>query len=141
LSLGVVVVEAPRRSGALITAECAVDQNREVFAVPGQVGNPRAYGPHSLIRDGARLVESAEDILVELRLSAGPSQPELPLVEPALTPTQRAIWSLLSLQPKHIDDVILEADLPAPDVSATLMLLEIQGVVRRLPGNAFVRLH
>jgi DNA processing protein len=142
LSLGVVVIEAPKGSGALITAECAVDQNREVFAVPGNVDNFRNQGPHALIRDGAKLVETVEDILDELR--GGPVQPSLALeeeevAEPELAPDESAVLALLSPDPKPVDDLILESSLPAARVNAALVLLEIKGMSRRLPGNAFIR--
>ncbi len=139
LSLGVVLLEAARGSGALITVSCATDQNREVFAVPGRVDDPRNQGPHGLLRDGARLVESVEDILSELRLTAEPPQSALPLEEPELTDDERRLWALLSQQPKHIDDLILESDVPPADVSATLMMLEIKGLAQRQPGNLFLR--
>lgn len=142
LSLGVVVIEAPIKSGALITVECAVDQNREVFAVPGNIENPRNRGAHALIKDGAKLVESVEDILAELR--PGPAQQRLDLdIEPAPPPelvgVEAALFALLSYDPKPIDDLILESGLPAARTSSTLTMLELKGVIRRLPGNAYVR--
>lgn len=143
LSLGVVVVEAPFGSGSLITATCAVDQNREVFAVPGNVENRLNRGPHALIKDGAKLVEGIEDILAELAPEA-PLQPRLeldpvPAAAPELSPPERALHALLGPEPKPIDDLIMEAALPAGEVSATLLTLELKGVARRLPGNAYVR--
>lgn len=143
LSLGVVVIEAPPKSGSLITVECALEQNREVFAVPGNVDNFRNRGAHALIKDGAKLVESVEDILAELR--PGDVQRTLDLeVEapppPQLAPLEATIYQFLGPDPKPIDDLILEAGLPANQVSSTLTMLEIKGVVRRLPGNAYVRL-
>lgn len=143
LSLGIVVVEAPLGSGALITADCAVDQNREVFAVPGSIENYRSRGPHALIHDGARLVESVAEILLELRLLE--SQPSLPLeVEaappPELTPDEERLYALLGTDPEAVDDLILETSLPAARVAAALMTLELKGLARRLPGNAYVRL-
>jgi len=142
LSLGVVVIEAPPKSGSLITVECALEQNREVFAVPGNVDNFRNRGAHALIKDGAKLVESVEDILAELR--PGDVQRTLDLeVEapplPQLSPIEETLHQLLGADPKPIDDLILEAGLPASQVSSTLTMLEIKGVVRRLPGNAYVR--
>jgi DNA processing protein len=142
LSLGVVVLEAPKGSGALITAECAMDQNREVFAVPGNIDNPRNYGPHALIRDGAKLVERVEDILEELRLNETQPSLDLDLEEtlPDLTPEEETLYALLDSDPKPVDDVILEASIPAARVSGLLLTLELKGVARRLPGNTFVRI-
>lgn len=142
LSLGVVVLESPKGSGALITAECALEQGREVFAVPGNIDNPRNWGPHSLLRDGAKLVESVEDILEEF--CSAPRQQALPLdleppAPPPLTPEEARLFALLSTEPLPMDDVIVETGLPAGQVSATLLLLEMKGVARRLPGNAYVR--
>jgi DNA processing protein len=141
LSLGVVVIEAPRGSGALITAECAVDQNREVFAVPGNIDNPRNRGPHALIKDGAKLVENVEDILAELRPDVQPAL-ALEVEEPAppeLTSLEAVLFALLGSDPRPVDDLILESSLPASQVSGTLLTLEIKGVARRLPGNAYIR--
>jgi DNA processing protein len=139
LTLGTIVVEAARGSGALITASCAVDQNREVFAVPGNIDNPMTQGPHALLRDGAKLVENVADILQELRLAAEAAQPPLPMAEPELADDERQIWSLLSRQPRHVDDLILASDLPVGQVNAALMMLEVKGLARRLPGSSFAR--
>lgn len=142
LSLGVVVIEAPLKSGALITVECALDQNREVFAVPGNVENFRNRGPHALIKDGAKLVESVDDILAELRPGTAQRTLDLEVEEappPDLTPAEAALLALLGADPKPIDDLILEANLPAGQVSSTLTMLELKGVARRLPGNAYTR--
>ena len=142
LSLGVVVIEAPARSGAMITASCATEQNRELFAVPGNIDNPRNGGPHALLKDGARLVETVDDILVELRLKA--DQPQLslplePLVPPQLEGDEAKIYAILTTEPLPVDDLILEAGLPAQTVTATLVMLEVKGMARRYPGNAYGR--
>lgn len=144
LSLGVVVIEAPPGSGSLITATCAVDQNREVFALPGNVDNRLNRGAHALIKDGAKLVENVEDILAELRFGQAPAQQALdldpvPAGPPELTPEEAALLALLSQDPKPVDDLILESGLPASRVSAGLLTLELKDVARRLPGNAYIR--
>lgn len=143
LSLGVVILEAPEKSGALITVDCALEQGREVFAVPGNIDNPRNRGPHARIKEGAKLVECVEDILCELQLDE--RQGTLPLeVEvapsPPLTGEESTLFALLGPEPQPVDDLILESDLPAGAVNAALLMLEMKGVARRLPGNMFVRL-
>lgn len=142
LSLGVVVIEAPEKSGSLITAECALEQGREVFAVPGNIDNFRNQGAHALLRDGAKLVQCVEDILEEL--GNGPAQHSLPLeLEPPPRPTlsgdEAKLFALLTSDPQPVDDLILETGMPAGQVSATLLFLEMKGLARRLPGNAYIR--
>jgi DNA processing protein len=143
LSLGVVVTEAPERSGALITAGLAAEQGRQVFAVPGSVNSELSRGTHGLLRDGARLAESVEDILDELDLPEMPSHDETPedVVEESsgLTGDERSILEALSLQQKHVDDIIHHCHLPSSQASAGLLMLELKGLVRRLPGNMFMR--
>ncbi len=142
LSVGIVVIEAPIGSGALITAEAALEQGREVLAVPGNVENFRNRGPHALLKDGAKLVETVEDILQELCLpiqgSLGLDVPEPPPF-PTLTPEETALYQLLDAESRPVDDLILESGMPASQVNSSLLLLEMKGVARRLPGNAFVR--
>ncbi len=146
LSLGVVILEAPSGSGALITTECAVQQNREVFAVPGNVDNFRNAGAHALIKDGAKLVETVQDILCELppETARGPLQPSLeldaPRALPELSPDETVVFGLLHEEPQPMDDLLLELELPTSRVSAALLTLEIKGLARRLPGNAYVRI-
>ena len=142
LSLGVVIIEAPKGSGALITADCAVDQNREVFAVPGQIDNPRSRGPHALIKDGAKLVESVEDILSELRLNEHQTALDLEVEAPPLPElddVEAVLFAILTADPQPVDDLILESGLPASKVSGALLMLEMKGLARRLPGNAYVK--
>ncbi len=144
-SLGVLVIESPIDSGSMITAREAGDQGRDVFAIPGPIDGGRNAGCHKLIQDGAKLVESVEDILNELGVltlthpgGAVPiSQPAAPV--PNLPPEQRIILDMLTLQPRHMDSMIGESGLTVPQVSGILTLLEMRGLARRLPGNAFVR--
>lgn len=145
LSLGVVVTEAPERSGALITANLAANQGRQVFAVPGSVNSEFSRGTHALLRDGARLVESVEDILDEVAFpEVAAEEPESPEreAEPVsadLTADERAMLDALSLQQRHVDEIIGHCRLPAERVGAGLLMLELKGLVRRLPGNMFMR--
>jgi DNA processing protein len=142
LSLGVLVVEATERSGALITTTYAAEQNREVFAVPNMIDNLRGRGPHGLIKDGAKLVETLADILVELGIpSQEPSgDGQLSMAELTLSEEEQRTLSLLSAQPCPMDDLIAESGLAAGQVSAALLMLEVKGLVRKVPGNSFVRL-
>ena len=145
LCLGVVVTEAPESSGALITANHAANQGRQVFAVPGSVNSEFSRGTHALLRDGARLVESVEDILDELSLPEfAPAEEAQPGIrEPApsadLAPDERSILDALSLQQRHVDEIIQQCELPSSRASAGLLMLELKGLVRRLPGNMFMR--
>ena len=139
LSLGTVVVEAPARSGSLITAGLAVEQGREVFAVPGDVDNPRNRGSHALIRDGAGLVETADDVLEGLgvHLETPVEHPREP--PPDLSADENAAFGALSFQPQHLDELTLATGLGVPAMSAALMLLEVKGLARRFPGGTFCR--
>ncbi len=145
LALGVVVVEATPRSGSLSTARHAVEQNREVFAVPGPVDSLCSRGCHRLIRDGARLVETIDDILEELgplgrEVQTSPTEP--PVRHPAelaLTDAERSLLGQLDDQPIGVDDLIARTGLTAAQVMATLSVLEMKRLAHRLPGHRFVR--
>jgi DNA processing protein len=144
LSLGVVVVEAAHRSGSLITARLALEQGREVFAVPGMASHYRSVGPHRLLKEGAKLVESAEDILEEIRPLIRPSwTPPAAEAENAAgiqtaTPEEAALLQTLDLHPQHIDEICRSLQWPVSQVMSILLALELKGAVRQLPGKYFV---
>src|SRR5665213_1565559 len=146
MTLGTVVVEANLTSGALITARMANDNGRQVFAVPGRVDSPRSKGCHELIKNGgAKLCESAEDILCEFeylfptsnRPSAFLDEPGLPAF--SLSPNETAIYALVDKEELSIDDVIRRSGLAPSAVSVTLLGLEMKRLVRQLPGKRFVK--
>jgi DNA processing protein len=142
VSLGVLVVEAGEKSGALITARFAAEQNREVFAIPGSIADPRSRGPHALIKDGAKLVETLDDLLVELGIprQEPADDGQLALSELTLAAEEQQVLELLSAQPRPMDDLIAESGLSPGRASAALMMLEVKGFARKLPGNSYVRL-
>jgi len=140
LSLGVVVVEAAIRSGTLITAHQALEQGRDVFAIPGRIDSPKSEGCHRLIQEGAKLVHNGADILEELALSAPASAPAIHPPAPPLPPEEGKIFSLLEVYPKNIEEIIQAARLPAHRISEILLHLELQGLVASLPGNQYQRL-
>ena len=141
MSLGVLVCQSPEASGALITAGYAAEQGKDVYAVPGNVDDERNRGCHILIKDGAKLVDSAKDILDELGLGDNEGETRqlaLP-IESLKDSNERKIASLLSLEPMQIDEIIEKSGLAAPLVSGTLTILEMKSIVKRVPGNAYVR--
>ena len=148
LSLGVLVVEGPLRSGAMITARLAAEQGRDVFALPGRADNLAARGTNQLIKDGACLVTSLEDILDELgdlgrRMAAGTEQADRPAVAPTLpdnlSKTERAILSAAADEPMTVDEVCAATELSAGEVSAALTMLQLKGLIRRIAGARFLR--
>lgn len=139
LSLGTLVVEAPAGSGALLTADIAAEQGRDVFAVPGNVTSKNSGGPHRLIQSGAKLVVDANDILDELNLTRVPVETRTVLREVApADPVEAALAALLEDAPLHIDDLCQQSGLPVTQVSSTLALMELKGLVRRLEGMQYV---
>jgi len=148
LSLGTLVTEAAQRSGSLITARLAAEQGREVFAVPGSIRNPRARGCHALIRQGAKLVETADDVLVELLpqladIVAPPRQPEaLPSAGgtgASLDEDCLRLLACMGYDPIAPDELIARSGLPAANVGSMLLLLELQGHVSSCPGGRYCR--
>src|SRR5216683_3195298 len=137
LALGVLVVEAPEKSGALITADRALKQGREVFAVPGSILSNRSTGVNRLIQDGARPVMDVKDILDALNLFLVPQHVEMQAVLPE-NDEERALLKFLSHEPCHIDELIRESELPAKDVSSTLIMMELKGMIRQVGGMQYV---
>jgi DNA processing protein len=154
----VIVVEANARSGALITARHAGEQGREVFAVPGPVDAPASAGCLELIRNGARLVRSADDVIEDLkgiatadyresgvrspepavRAESAPPPPPEPPPLPPLAPAEQRLYDALAGR-RHADELTRELELPVAELTRLLMQLEIKKVVRRMPGNFYER--
>jgi DNA processing protein len=140
LSLGVLVVEAGEVSGALITAGHALEQNREVFAVPGSVLSAASRGTNRLIQDGAKLVSGANDILQELNLTMAVQQIEVKELVPA-TETESIILQILrnlSPEPTHIDELGHQSRLPIATVSSALSMMELKGMVKQVGGMNYI---
>jgi DNA processing protein len=137
LALGVVVVEAGIRSGALITAGFALEQDRDVFAVPGNINSPASAGTNRLIQQGAKLVQRSEDILEELNLTMVPQQLAAQKIAPD-TAEEALLVNYLSDQPIHIDEIINKVELPSGLVGSTLTLMELKGLVRQVGGMNYV---
>ncbi len=139
MSLGTVVVEAPKESGALITAACALEQNREVFAVPGSVYSPTSVGPHNLLTQGAQLVGNARDIMEALQLSQVASKQKVQHQIPT-NPQEETILRLLSKEPVHVDALVARSGLNTAGVNATLTTLEMKGIIRNLGNMNYITL-
>jgi DNA processing protein len=140
LTRAVVVVEAAEKSGALITARHAAEQGREVFAVPGPVDSPFSAGTLELLRKGAKLARHAGDIIEELQGIAPIVAPAVNAAPPVeLDEMQRKIWDLLGDQRHSVDDLARHTKLPVPELTRTLMILEMKKVIKRLPGNQYER--
>ena len=142
LSRGVIVVQAPQRSGSLITARLALEQGREVFAVPGNITTLTSAGTNRLIKDGAKLVDSIDDVLIEFpdlwtrrQETAGPGEHE----EPELAERERLVYDLIGLEPVHVDDIIARADLSPTEASHVLLLLQLEDLIDEVEGGRFIR--
>jgi DNA processing protein len=145
MSLGTVVVEATRKSGSLITARLAAEQNREVFAVPGSIQSFKSTGTHKLIKQGAKLIENAQDVLEEL--SAFIDAPKVIKQQDPhrtaenlslMTPEELAVYKLLSPYPEHIDTIVRKTTVEPGKLLSILLQLELNGMVKQLPGKRFV---
>lgn len=129
MTLGTLVTEAPLKSGSLITTSFAGDYGRDVFAVPGSILSPNSEGCNKLLRDGAVVTTGAEDILRELQLGDLPEQRAVQQALP-LASEERRLLGFLSHEPRHIDDIADAADLPIAEIATTLLMMELQGLVR-----------
>ena len=155
LSLGTIVIEADSRSGALITARAALDYNREVMAVPGKIDSPNSRGTNRLIKEGAKLVDSVEDIMEALghigsRLSdyvgstaasveAKVEKPLFNISQLNLSDSEKSVFDCLNSDPVHIEQVITDSQIPPGGVNAAIVSLRLKGLIKQLPGNMFVR--
>jgi len=144
LSRGTVVVEATRNSGSLITASTALDQGREVFAVPGSIDSFKSTGSHFLIKQGAKLIENADDILAEFgffgRAAGSKSIPTHPDGTPRdMNELEKKVYEIVGDYPVHMDDIVRRGNMDAGKVAGILMKMELEGIVRQLPGRMFVR--
>jgi len=143
LSLGVLVVEAAPRSGSLITARLALEQGREVFAIPGSIHSPMSRGPHALLRQGAKLTESVPDILEELAAQLGehfqpPARDDV--LRGALDPQRQRVLEAVGFEPTAFDHLVERLDMPVDALSAALLTLELDGRIATAAGGAYQRL-
>ena len=147
LSLGTLVVEAARHSGSLITARCALDQGREIFAIPGSIHNPLARGCHQLLREGAKLVETADDVLCELKIpftkqdvtdSRRPPDTASPAAG-VLDKDYEILLDALGFDPQGIDALVERTGLASPHLASMLLILELEGRVALHPGGRYAR--
>ncbi|MCP4608867.1 MAG: DNA-protecting protein DprA [Planctomycetes bacterium] len=155
LSLGTIVIEAGLRSGALISARMAMENNREVMAMPGKIDSPVSRGTHRLIKQGAKLIESVEDVMealgyigeqLEEHVSAAAQKaaekietPLFEIKELKLSRHEKIIFEYLNKEPLHIEQIIADTDLAAGSVNAGLVSLRLKGLIKQLPGSLFVR--
>ncbi|MBS0610980.1 MAG: DNA-protecting protein DprA [Proteobacteria bacterium] len=141
LSQGTLVVEAALQSGSLITARLASEQGREVFAIPGSIHAPQSRGCHALLRQGAKLVETAQDVLEELRLPAAAAAAQAPAnaTPPPAAPAQQEVLDALGFDPLGLDALVARTGLDAATLQVRLLELELEGQVARLPGGLFQR--
>lgn len=139
ISQGVIVIEAAKRSGSLITARFALESNREVFAVPGSIFSDASQGPHALIRSGAKIATGIQDILEELQLQrTSLSEPFTPSI--ALSPIEEKLYAVLSIEPLHIDKILKTTTLDTSQVQSTLVFLEVKGLIKNIGGMHYIRI-
>lgn len=137
LSRGVVVVEAPLKSGALITADFALEQGKEVFAVPGIITSPYSKGTNRLLKEGAKVVEDAADVLEEIGVSF--SDIKISSFDNQLSFEEKIVLDELTAKPSHIDELIKKTGLPVGKIADILIKLQLKGMVKELPGKFFIK--
>jgi len=143
LSRGVVVVEAPEKSGALITARLALDQGREVFAVPGRITDETTRGVHQLIKDGAKLIEDVDDIIEEfpdMRVVLPASAPGRERERPELSPLEEKLLEALDWEPLHFDEILESTGLSHAELAHGLLQLQLKDLVKEFPGKRYAKL-
>ncbi|MGH1365512.1 MAG: DNA-processing protein DprA [Calditrichia bacterium] len=140
LSRGVLVIEAGKKSGALITTNYALEQNREVFAVPGNINSAASEGTNALIRQGAKLVLSADDIFDELPMLQKDPVHQARIIPPNLDKRERRLLEELVVDPVHIDHLVQELEESSASILSRLLKLELMGLIRQLPGKRFMRI-
>jgi DNA processing protein len=142
LSLGTVVVEAGEKSGALITADCALEQGREVFAVPGNITSSLSNGTHNLIKQGAKLVNNYRDILEEIPgiVIQETNTKEISAEKFSLSEEDQIIYKIISNEPIQIDEIIEVSKLSASKVSGILLNLELKDLIKEIEGKKFIKL-
>ncbi|MBN2424320.1 MAG: DNA-processing protein DprA [Calditrichaceae bacterium] len=143
MSYGVLITEAGAKSGALLTAMYGLDQNREIFAVPGTVVSENSKGTNKLIKEGAKLVESVDDILIELKSILNINMDSVEAKEkalPDLKGSDKLVYDFLSLEPVHIDQIAYKTGLSTSEALSVLLTLELMGHIKQLAGKMFVRL-
>jgi DNA processing protein len=142
LSRGVIVVEATMKSGSLITAALALEQGREVFAVPGSIHSFKSTGCHFLIKQGAQLIENSDDVLDELGMNYDYS-PKTDILQrgvlPPMDESEKTIYDMIGDYPLHIDQITRQGNLAPGKAASILMRMELKGMIRQLPGKVFVR--
>lgn len=144
LSRGIAVVEATRNSGSLITASLALEQGRDVFAVPGSINSFKSTGAHFLIKQGAKLIENADDILNEFgffgsNIPAKESLSDAPQMLPVMDESEHKLYEIAGNYPMHMDEIVRLSNMDASEVSSILMKMELKGLLKQLQGKMFVR--